>query len=165
MKRSDIDRVALDASDLRRATVRLASSVCARRPWRPQWEGSLFDTGTFDADAKGHFREDIIPLPVVCLCFLLFLLLCVCVFLIASAGTVGKGPVMPAGRCAVGVATQVPGSQKNKLNDPGGGGGSFRYDTLDAGSAVPGGATWGQHFTMQPPNAHTLTPAALQLRL
>lgn len=45
---------------------------------------------------------------------------------IVSAGTVGKGPVMPAGRSAVGVATQVPGSQKNKLNDPGGGGGSFR---------------------------------------
>lgn len=77
--------------------------------------------------------------------------------LIASAGTAGKGPVVPAARSAVGVATQVPGSQKNKLNDPGGGGGggSFRYDSPGAGTADPRGATWGQHFTMKPPDART----------
>lgn len=125
MKRSDIDRVALGVSDLRRATVRLASSVSAPRTWRPQWDGSLFDTATCDANEKGHFREDVIS----CCVFMPFFVLC---FLIASAGTVGKGPVMPVGRCAVGVATQVPGNQKNKLNDPGGGGGSFRYEARHA---------------------------------
>lgn len=86
-------------------------------------------------------------------------------FLIASAGTVGKGPVLPAGRSAVGVATQIPGSQKNKLNDPGGGGGSFRYDSPGAVTAEPGGATWGQHFTMKPPYAHTQAHTGLQAAL
>lgn len=78
---------------------------------------------------------------------------------IVSAGTVGKGPVMPVGRSPVGVATQVPGCQKNRLNDPGGGGGSFRYDLPGAGTAQPRAATWGQHFTMKPPDTHSHTEA------
>lgn len=57
-----------------------------------------------------------------------------------------KGPVMPVGRGAVGVATQLSGSQKNKLNDPGGGGGSFRYDLSGVGNCRAGWSHVGAAF-------------------
>lgn len=43
-----------------------------------------------------------------------------------AQGVVGKGPVNQAGKSPQGFAAQLPGNQKNKLNDPGGG--SFRDD-------------------------------------
>ncbi|KAL2076402.1 hypothetical protein ACEWY4_028001 [Coilia grayii] len=44
---------------------------------------------------------------------------------VRAPGVVGKGPVIQVGRSPQGLA-QLPGNQKNKLNDPGGG--SFRDD-------------------------------------
>lgn len=50
----------------------------------------------------------------------------------------GKGAAIQAGKSPVGLAVQISGNQKNKLNDPGGG--SFRYDSETDWSApvVPG---------------------------
>uniref|UniRef100_A0A3P8VYZ9 TAFH domain-containing protein n=1 Tax=Cynoglossus semilaevis TaxID=244447 RepID=A0A3P8VYZ9_CYNSE len=45
---------------------------------------------------------------------------------VRAQGTIGKGAVIQAGRGAMGMAVQISGNQKNKLNDPGGG--SFRDD-------------------------------------
>lgn len=46
-------------------------------------------------------------------------------FSFALTGTMGKGAIIQAGKSPVCLAVQIPGNQKNKLNDPGGG--SFRY--------------------------------------
>ncbi|KAF7658422.1 hypothetical protein LDENG_00012750 [Lucifuga dentata] len=45
---------------------------------------------------------------------------------IRAQGTMGKGTAIQAGKSPVGLAVQISGNQKNKLNDPGGG--SFRDD-------------------------------------
>ncbi|KAM7423710.1 hypothetical protein PAMA_000194 [Pampus argenteus] len=45
---------------------------------------------------------------------------------VRAQGTMGKGAVIQAGKSPVGLAVQISGNQKNKLNDPGGG--SFRDD-------------------------------------
>ncbi|KAG7242581.1 hypothetical protein INR49_020294 [Caranx melampygus] len=45
---------------------------------------------------------------------------------VRAQGTMGKGAIIQAGKSPVGLAVQVSGNQKNKLNDPGGG--SFRDD-------------------------------------
>ncbi|XP_055088387.1 transcription initiation factor TFIID subunit 4-like isoform X2 [Periophthalmus magnuspinnatus] len=45
---------------------------------------------------------------------------------IRAQGTMGKGTTIQAGKSPMGLAVQISGNQKNKLNDPGGG--SFRDD-------------------------------------
>ncbi|XP_055010768.1 transcription initiation factor TFIID subunit 4-like isoform X3 [Boleophthalmus pectinirostris] len=45
---------------------------------------------------------------------------------IRAQGTMGKGTTIQAGKSPIGLAVQISGNQKNKLNDPGGG--SFRDD-------------------------------------
>uniref|UniRef100_UPI0037E86141 transcription initiation factor TFIID subunit 4-like n=1 Tax=Semicossyphus pulcher TaxID=241346 RepID=UPI0037E86141 len=45
---------------------------------------------------------------------------------VRAQGTMGKGAIFQAGKSPVGLAVQISGNQKNKLNDPGGG--SFRDD-------------------------------------
>ncbi|XP_028297567.1 transcription initiation factor TFIID subunit 4 isoform X3 [Gouania willdenowi] len=45
---------------------------------------------------------------------------------IRTQGTMGKGAIIQAGKSPMGMPVQIPGNQKNKLNDPGGG--SFRDD-------------------------------------
>ncbi|XP_029903495.1 transcription initiation factor TFIID subunit 4 [Myripristis murdjan] len=45
---------------------------------------------------------------------------------VRAQGMVGKGAAIQAGKSPVGLAVQISGNQKNKLNDPGGG--SFRDD-------------------------------------
>ncbi|XP_071393205.1 transcription initiation factor TFIID subunit 4-like [Centroberyx affinis] len=45
---------------------------------------------------------------------------------VRAPGAVGKGAAIQAGKSPVGLAVQISGNQKNKLNDPGGG--SFRDD-------------------------------------
>ncbi|XP_070759939.1 transcription initiation factor TFIID subunit 4-like [Enoplosus armatus] len=45
---------------------------------------------------------------------------------VRAQGTMGKGAIIQAGKSPVGLAVQISGNQKNKLNDPGGG--SFRDD-------------------------------------
>ena len=59
-------------------------------------------------------------------CFVLCFLFVLSLFL---TGTIGKGAVIQAGKSSVGLAVQISGNQKNKLNDPGGG--SFRYNSSD----------------------------------
>uniref|UniRef100_A0A3B3ZVE0 TAFH domain-containing protein n=1 Tax=Periophthalmus magnuspinnatus TaxID=409849 RepID=A0A3B3ZVE0_9GOBI len=49
-----------------------------------------------------------------------------CFFFLCSTGTMGKGTTIQAGKSPMGLAVQISGNQKNKLNDPGGG--SFRDD-------------------------------------
>lgn len=64
----------------------------------------------------------------------------------------GKGAIIQAGKSPMGLAVQISGNQKNKLNDPGGG--SFRYilpgDPTAAGLTLQAAVTWGQHFTKMP---------------
>lgn len=120
MKRSDIDRVALGAATW-------GERQCGWPPWSPPAEDGGH-SGKVVCSAGGcltQMERDTSRMT------LFPFLLCVYAsfFLIASAGTMGKGTIMQAGRSAVGVAAQVPASQKNKLNDPGGGGGSFRCDS------------------------------------
>lgn len=77
----------------------------------------------------------------------------------------GKGAIIQAGRSPVGLAVQISGNQKNKLNDPGGG--SFRYifprrapvEWLLFLAAI----TWGQHFTELPPLHHYRLHSQLRL--
>ncbi|XP_065809220.1 transcription initiation factor TFIID subunit 4 isoform X1 [Labrus bergylta] len=45
---------------------------------------------------------------------------------VRAQGTLGKGAIIQAGKSPVGLAVQISGNQKNKLNDPGGG--TFRDD-------------------------------------
>ncbi|XP_074521884.1 transcription initiation factor TFIID subunit 4 isoform X1 [Halichoeres trimaculatus] len=45
---------------------------------------------------------------------------------VRAQGTMGKGAIIQAGKSPMGLAVQISGNQKNKLNDPGGG--SFRDD-------------------------------------
>lgn len=78
----------------------------------------------------------------------------------------GKGAIIQAGKSPVGLAVQISGNQKNKLNDPGGG--SFRYNSSHqetptvARLLFAAAVTWGQHFTKMPPYDYRLHS---QLRL
>ena len=85
-------------------------------------------------------------------------------FLSFLTGTMGKGAIIQTGKSPVGLAVQIPGNQKNKLNDPGGG--SFRYILARRAAAerllFPAVVTWGQHFTKKPPHDYRLHS---QLRL
>lgn len=60
----------------------------------------------------------------------------------------GKGTIIQAGKSPMGMAVQISGNQKNKLNDPGGG--SFRYILPGEGLPFPVCITWGQHFSKMP---------------
>lgn len=73
---------------------------------------------------------------------------------------VGKGAAIQAGKSPVGLAVQISGNQKNKLNDPGGG--SFRYNSPRQETQAVGcllfllAVTWGQHFTKMPQHDYRL---------
>lgn len=60
----------------------------------------------------------------------------------------GKGTIIQAGKSPMGMAVQISGNQKNKLNDPGGG--SFRYILPGEELSFPVCVTWGQHFSKMP---------------
>lgn len=57
----------------------------------------------------------------------------------------GKGTIIQAGKSPLGMAVQISGNQKNKLNDPGGG--SFRYILSGESLPFPVSVAWGQHFS------------------
>lgn len=119
MKRSDIDRVALGAATW-------GERRCGWPPRSPPAEDGG-RSGKVVCLAGGRLTQMERDTSGMTL-FLFLLCVYAFFFLIDSAGTMGKGTIMHAGRGAVGVATQVAASQKNKLNDPGGGGGSFRCE-------------------------------------
>ncbi|CAG01222.1 unnamed protein product [Tetraodon nigroviridis] len=62
--------------------------------------------------------------------------------------TVGKGTIIQTGKSPLGMAVQISGNQKNKLNDPGGG--SFRYILPEELLPFLVYLTWGQHFSKMP---------------
>lgn len=91
----------------------------------------------FDADRKGHFNDKITH-------FLFCLVFPSSSFLLPLTGTVGKGTIIQAGKSPVGLAVQISGNQKNKLNDPGGG--SFRYIFARRVDVVPSSCHMGAAF-------------------
>lgn len=77
----------------------------------------------------------------------------------------GKGAIIQAGKSPVGVAVQIPGNQKNKLNDPGGG--SFRYTSpgLSRCQATHSHVGAAFHYEAPPHNPAPVYGLHSQLRL